>query len=54
MPQGDTEVLDLVTYVPPFGPLGASLNALVIRPQLERTFDYRQEQLGAGLFQGPA
>ncbi len=48
LPECGTEVLDLVTYVPPFGPLGAALNRLVIRPQLERIFDYREAQLGAG------
>ena len=49
LPEGGTEVHDLVTYVPPLGPLGALLNALVIRPQLERIFDYRAAHLpGAG------
>jgi ligand-binding SRPBCC domain-containing protein len=38
-------VHDLVTYVPPLGVLGALLNRLVIRPQLERIFDYRREHL---------
>lgn len=41
-----TAVRDLVNYVPPFGPLGALLNALAIRPQLGRIFDYRERQLG--------
>ncbi|MEO8440140.1 MAG: SRPBCC family protein [Spartobacteria bacterium] len=45
LPGGGTEVHDLVTYVPPFGPLGALLNRLVIAPQLERIFDYRREHL---------
>ena len=45
VPQGGTEVRDLVTYVPPFGPFGAILNRLVIRPQLERIFDYRATRL---------
>jgi ligand-binding SRPBCC domain-containing protein len=40
-----TEVRDLVHYVPPLGPLGALLNALLVRPQLERIFDFRTEQL---------
>jgi ligand-binding SRPBCC domain-containing protein len=46
--EGGTEVHDLVTYMPPLGPLGAVLNRLVIRPQLERIFDYRQEHLKRG------
>jgi ligand-binding SRPBCC domain-containing protein len=43
--EDETEVRDLVTYVPPLGPLGAFLNALVIRPQLERILDYRKARL---------
>lgn len=54
LPDGGTEVNDLVTYVPPLGPLGAVLNALVIRPQLERIFDYRRDHLPGGVAQGPA
>lgn len=42
---GQTEVRDLVHYVPPFGPLGAIINALLIRRQLERIFDFRRQQL---------
>ncbi len=42
---GQTEVHDLVTYVPPLGPLGALLNRFLIRPQLERIFDYRRQHL---------
>ncbi len=42
-----TEVHDLVHYVPPLGPIGAVLNTLVIRPQLERIFDFRVRQLDA-------
>lgn len=40
-----TEVHDLVTYVPPLGPLGAIINALVIRRQLDAIFDFRTEML---------
>jgi ligand-binding SRPBCC domain-containing protein len=40
-----TEVRDLVHYVPPLGPLGAVLNRLLVRPQLERIFDFRTKQL---------
>jgi ligand-binding SRPBCC domain-containing protein len=45
LPEGGTEVRDLVTYVPPFGPLGMFLNRLVIRRQLDRIFDYRAAHL---------
>ena len=41
-----TEVSDLVHYVPPLGPLGAVLNKLIIRRQLERIFAFRESQLG--------
>lgn len=54
LPEGGTEVHDLVTYVPPFGPLGAVLNWLLIRPQLERIFDYREEHMARGGVARPA
>ena len=38
-----TEVRDLVHYVPPFGIIGALMNRLVIRRQLEGIFDYREQ-----------
>ena len=40
-----TEVRDLVHYAPPLGPLGALLNPWLIRPQLERIFDFREQAL---------
>ncbi len=40
-----SEVRDLVHYVPPLGPLGAVLNKLAIRPQLDRIFNFRTAQL---------
>ena len=43
--QANTEVRDLVHYVPPLGPVGAVINAVVIRRQLARIFAYREEQL---------
>ena len=44
-----TEVIDLVHYVPPLGPIGAIANTFVIRRQLERIFDFREAQmLGMG------
>jgi ligand-binding SRPBCC domain-containing protein len=52
--EGKTEVRDLVTYVPPLGPLGALLNRLIIRWQLEQIFDYRREQLSRGVAEPPA
>jgi len=42
---GQSEVRDLVHYVPPFGPLGAVMNRLVIRRQLNAIFDFREQQL---------
>ena len=42
-----TEVRDHVHYVPPFGPVGALLHPFLIRPQLERIFAFREEQLTA-------
>lgn len=54
LPEGGTEVHDLVTYVPPLGPIGALLNALVIRPQLERIFDYRRDHFPAAPGQATA
>ncbi|MDQ2918545.1 MAG: SRPBCC family protein [Verrucomicrobiota bacterium] len=41
----ETEVDDLIHYVPPFGPFGAILNQLLVRPQLGRIFDFRTQQL---------
>ena len=45
--EGRTDVRDLVHYVPPFGPLGALVEPILIRPQLERIFDFREQQLVA-------
>ena len=44
----ETEVRDLVHYVPPLGPIGALLNALVIQRQLEAIFAFRAKQLTRG------
>jgi ligand-binding SRPBCC domain-containing protein len=38
-------VRDLIHYVPPLGPIGAIINALAIRPQLTRIFEFRAEAL---------
>ncbi len=42
---GEVEMSDLIHYVPPFGPFGAVINALAIRPRLARIFDFRAEAL---------
>lgn len=49
----ETEVSDLVHYVPPLGPIGVLLNALVIRPQLDAIFAFRAEQLDRGVLSRP-
>lgn len=41
----EVEVRDLIHYVPPLGPLGFVVDALAIRPQLARIFDFRAESL---------
>jgi ligand-binding SRPBCC domain-containing protein len=43
----ETEVRDLVHYAPPLGPIGALINAIVIRRQLVAIFDFRAQQLDA-------
>ncbi len=45
LPDGGTEVQDLVTYAPPLGPLGILLNRFLIRPQLEKIFNYREQMM---------
>lgn len=40
-----TVIVDLVQYEPPLGLLAGLINALFIRRQLERTFEYRQARL---------
>ncbi len=45
LPDGGTEVHDLVTYAPPLGPLGILLNRFLIRPQLEKIFNYREQKM---------
>jgi ligand-binding SRPBCC domain-containing protein len=43
--RGGTLVEDLVVYEPPLGPVGALLDALIIRRQLAAIFDHRQRRL---------
>jgi ligand-binding SRPBCC domain-containing protein len=40
-----TECRDLVHYIPPFGPMGALLDALFIKGQLAKIFDFRAQVL---------
>jgi ligand-binding SRPBCC domain-containing protein len=44
---GGTVVEDRVVYEPPLGPLGAILQAVLIRRQLETIFDYRRDRIAA-------
>ncbi len=46
-PQSDGRCLmrDQVSYQLPLGPLGRLLHGLVVRPMLERIFDYRAQRL---------
>ncbi|GAB3658089.1 SRPBCC family protein [Echinicola sediminis] len=39
--EGGVLMEDIVTYQPPFGPLGMIANAVFIRRQLQKIFDYR-------------
>ena len=43
----ETEVRDMVYYVPPLGPIGVLLNAVLIRRQLAAIFDFRTQQLAS-------
>lgn len=39
---GGVRMTDIISYEPPFGPLGAISNALFIKQKLKEIFDYRQ------------
>jgi ligand-binding SRPBCC domain-containing protein len=41
--EGGCLLRDEVEYRPPFGPLGRVLDPILIRPRLQRLFDYRHE-----------
>ena len=43
--EGGVEMLDRISYQPPFGLLGKLLHPLYIRKTLERIFDFRRQQL---------
>jgi len=42
---GGTEMRDIVHYVPPFGPMGPLLNALILRRRIEAIFEHRRSVL---------
>jgi len=42
---GGVLMTDLISYRPPFGPLGSVVNALVIRSKLNEIFAYREQVL---------
>ncbi len=42
---GGTRMIDVVRYRLPFGPLGRLLNALLVRHDVERIFDYRNRRI---------
>jgi len=43
---GGTRMRDVVRYRLPFGPLGRIVNALMVRRDVERIFDYRNRRIG--------
>ncbi len=48
----ETEVEDLVHYALPLGPLGRFVEPWLVRPRLERIFDYRMQVLNAFFGEG--
>lgn len=55
--EGGVDILDVVEYELPLGPLGRMAHALFVRRQLEETFDYRHqmiEELFPGTDSSPA
>lgn len=54
---GGIEIVDVVSYELPFGPLGRLVHALVVRRQLEAIFEHRREataRIFAAQLQGAA
>jgi hypothetical protein len=43
---GGTRMIDIVRYRLPFGPIGRLVNALAVRRDVERIFDYRNRRIG--------
>ena len=48
------EVEDVVVYELPFGWIGRLVHAAIIRPQLERIFDYRRDAVARSFAATPA
>jgi len=42
---GGTRMTDVVRYRLPFGPLGTLMNALIVRNDVEKIFDYRHRRI---------
>jgi ligand-binding SRPBCC domain-containing protein len=42
---GGTRMIDVVRYRLPFGPIGRLVNALLVRRDVERIFDYRNRRI---------
>jgi len=43
--QGGVEMIDIVHYKIPFGPIGDLINCIIVRKQLEKIFEYRFNKL---------
>ena len=43
--EGGVLMTDIITYIPPFGFIGAIANNLIIKKQLKTIFDYRKQAL---------
>ena len=43
--RGGTEIIDLVHYALPLGPIGDIAHAFIVKKQLKEIFDYRREYL---------
>lgn len=43
--EGGVRMDDIISYSPPFGPIGALANHLIIKSKLEEIFDYRKKAL---------
>ncbi|HWP91882.1 MAG TPA: hypothetical protein VNN20_06765 [Thermodesulfobacteriota bacterium] len=39
------EIEDVVDYALPFGPIGRSVNEMVVKHELKKIFDYREDAL---------
>lgn len=43
--QGGVEMRDIVDYSLPFGAVGRLMHGILVRPKLERIFDYREKKI---------